>query len=90
METKKKQYKPGQIITLNIEGVNHRYRIKQVKCTHGIFNTPACIWCEFTGFPADSHPCSKLCINVNNRKIPFKTMEEGRMIPDDCYLIPIS
>lgn len=85
METKKKQYKPGQIITLKINGVNRRYRIKRLTKRVKEYQTPACGWCDFVYLPVDVHPCNKLCLQGCH----FKTMEQGRVIPDNCYLLEI-
>lgn len=88
METKKKQYKPGQIITLKIKGVNRRYRIKYLKLTKE-YQKPACGWCEFVYAPCNAHPCNKLCLYRVGRSFDFKTIEQGRVVPDNCYLLEI-
>ena len=86
METKDKHYKPGQIITLNIEGVNHRYRIKRLRDPYDEEDpSPACGMCEFAHILSWVHPCGTLCFQGHC----FKTIEHGRVIPDNCYLLEI-
>ena len=87
METKKKQYKPGQLITLKGLGV---YQIRKTRNSKDFRLVPECAWCEFRDLDGDCYPCSPLCMHT----IPFTKYveykdEKDRIIPNGCFLVEI-